>query len=119
MKKRELKISDIVERCHLKVIAGRNLLNRPIKGGYASDLLSDVMANARANDIWVTLQGHPNIVAVAKLKDLAGIIIVNGRKPDKDTIAKADAESVAILTSGQAAFELIGVLYEAGISGTR
>ena len=117
MIKKRTTISDIIDKCNLKAVTCPELTDREIKGGYASDLLSDVMANTKAGDIWVTLQIHPNIVAVAKLKELSGIIIVNNRIPEKDTLSKAKKENIIILTSDLPAFELIGKLYDAGISG--
>jgi len=92
MEKSKIKLSDIVKSYDLKVECSKNSLDREIKGGYASDLLSDVMAHSKKGDIWITLQGHPNIVAVAMLKELTGIIIVNGREPEQETIKKAEAE---------------------------
>jgi len=97
--------------------AGQNLY-RNVVGGYASDLLSDVMAHAEKNDLWVTLQVHQNIVAVALLKELAGIVIVNGREPEQQTLAKADQEGVPILVTELPAFEIVGRLYQLGLRGT-
>ena len=119
MKKNKFKISDVTETCNLQIVCGEEYLQSEIQGGYASDLLSDVMANSKKGDIWITLQGHPNIVAVAKLKELAGIIMVNGRRPDEETIKKAEVEKVTILTCDLPTFELVGKLYELGISGSR
>jgi predicted transcriptional regulator len=84
-----------------------------------SDLLSDVMANAKAGDLWVTLQTHQNIVAVASLKEIAGIIIIGGREPEKATLAKAEEEKIPILLTNLPAFEVVGRLYQMGISGQR
>ncbi len=74
-------------------------ISPPLKpaGGYASDLLSCVMAGARKNAIWVTLQSHVNIVAVAALLELAAVIITEGVAPDADTLAKAQEEGVVLL----------------------
>ncbi|KPJ72573.1 hypothetical protein AMJ52_05870 [candidate division TA06 bacterium DG_78] len=118
MKKRKHKLAEIVKIFNLEVISGKEFLKREVSGGYISDLLSDVMANSQKDNIWVTLQGHPNIVAVAKLKELAGIIIINRRKPDGETVKKAHEEGIPIMTSDLPAFELVGKLYESGISGT-
>jgi len=110
-----LKLKDIVDSISLSVITGKGYLNREITGGYASDLLSDVLANAKPGNIWITLQTHQNIVAVALMKELSAIILVNNRKPGDDTLKKADEESVVILTSPLSSFELIGRLYQLGI----
>jgi predicted transcriptional regulator len=119
MGQRKNKLSNIVNALNIKVECGENLLENEVEGGYVSDLLSDVMAHSKKGDIWITLQGHPNIVAVAKLKELAGIIIVNKRNPEEETIKKAKDEKIPIMTSNLTAFELVGKLYELGISGMR
>lgn len=113
-----LKLSDLVEKLRLEVKTGAHRLDVEVTRGYASDLMSDVMANANEGDLWVTLQTHQNIVAVAVMKALAGIILVNSRKPEEETIRKAEAEGVPIMTSSLPAFELVGRLFELGVSGS-
>ena len=88
-----------------------------VHGGYASDLLSDVMAHAQDGDAWVTIQKHVNIVAVAQLKNLAVVVIVNGREPDAETRARALEHGVAIVVTPLAAFDTAGRLYELGLRG--
>jgi predicted transcriptional regulator len=77
--------------------------------------LSNVIAYSKKGDVWLTIQVHSNIVAVAVLKELAAIIIVQGREPADDTIQKAKEESIPILISKLSTFELVGKLYELGI----
>jgi len=111
-------VFDIVKSFGLETRAGKDHLHQEVTGGYASDLLSDVIAHSRKGNIWVTLQTHPNIVAVASMKELAGIILTAGRAPDSDTLRKAEEEGIPILISPLFAFELVGKLYQMGISGT-
>jgi hypothetical protein len=113
-----LKLTDLVEKLQLEIRTGANRLDVAVNRGYASDLMSDVMANAAEGDLWVTLQTHQNIVAVAVMKALAGIILVNGREPEEETVRKAEAEEVPILISRMPAFELVGRLFEMGLSGS-
>ena len=114
-----MNLSEIVQRLQLEVIAGDGSLLCEVNGGYASDLLSDVIANAQERDLWVTLQTHQNIIAVASMKELAGIVLVNAREPEVDTLEKAKEENVPLLVSPLPAFELIGRLYKLGVSGMR
>lgn len=109
----------LIKEFGLKVMAGAAHLDRDVKGGYASDLLSDVLAHGGEGSIWVTLHIHHNIVAVASHKGLAGIILVQGRQPDQDTIAKAEKEEIPVMVSDLPAFELVGRLYKAGIRGAQ
>ncbi|HSW10182.1 MAG TPA: serine kinase [Bacillota bacterium] len=91
---------------------------REVRWGYCSDLLSDVMAHAQSGDVWITLQTHQNIVAVAMMTDVAGVIFPRGLPPDADTLEKATAEAVPLLSSERTAFELAGRLY-ALVAGER
>jgi hypothetical protein len=83
--------------------------------GYASDLLSCVMSGAARQSIWVTLQAHGNIVAVASLLDLSAIIITEDAQPEPATIAKANEEGVILLSTGKPSFYTSGILWELGI----
>ena len=112
-----MELNKIVESLGLDVKAGSEGLHREVEGGYVSDLLSDVIANSRKGDLWFTLQVHKNIVAVATLKELAGIVIIGGKTPAEDTIKKAEEEGIVLLTSSLQAFELAGQLYELGVHG--
>ncbi len=114
-----MKLRELVKKFDLEVKCAANRLDRKVEGGYVSDLLSDVIANGKAGDLWVTLQIHQNIVAVASLNNLAVIVIVNGRQPEEETIKKAEEEGIPIMVSKMSAFELVGRLHSAGISGMR
>src|SRR5512133_1719632 len=105
-------IEELIKELKLQVFAGTGKLRGPIKGAYASDLLSDVMGRAKEGEIWITMQTHKNIIAVASLKDLAGIIIVNGGKPDEATLAAATAEGVVVTGTIESSFTICGKLYK-------
>jgi len=83
--------------------------------GYASDLLSCVMAGARGHGIWVTLQSHINIVAVAALLELSAVIITEGAIPDQATIDKANQENITLLSSNAPTFAVAGKLWQLGM----
>ena len=107
-----MKLHQIVEELGLEVKSKVSNLDKEVSGGYASDLLSDVIANAKKENIWITLQIHQNIVGVATLKELTGIIIVNGREPEKETLKKAEEENIPIMATELPAFEIVGKLYK-------
>lgn len=86
-----------------------------IRSGYASDLLSCVMAGARHHGVWVTLQSHSNIVAVAALLELGAVIITEGARPDQDTIDKANEEGVNLFLTDKPTFWVVGKLWELGV----
>jgi len=83
--------------------------------GYTSDLLSCVMAGAKPNSLWVTLQAHVNIVAVAALLEMCAVIITENAQPDPSTVAKANNQSIILLTTPRFSFEIVGELWEMGL----
>lgn len=114
---KKLSLMDIKTSFNLQAACGEEFLDREVLGGYVSDLLSDVMAYAKKGDVWVTRQVHPNIVAVAVIRMMPAIIIVNNFKPEEETVKKAITKKLPILTTELPAFELVGRLYELGIHG--
>jgi hypothetical protein len=110
-------LHDIVDKLDLEVKSGETKLGAEVHRGYVSDLISDVIANTKAGDLWITLQVHINIVAVASMKELSGIILINGRQPEEATLNKAISENVPLLVSALPAFELVGRLYALGVAG--
>src|SRR4030042_1194324 len=110
-----MRLNELIDKLDLSVRTGKRNLDREVTGGYASDLLSDVLAHSREGNLWITLQLHQNIVAVAGMKDRAGIVLVNGREPEQETVEKAEEEGVVIMMSEMPTFELVGKLYELGV----
>jgi hypothetical protein len=106
-----MKIEKIVHTLGLEVKCGKDYLNKDVTGGYTGDLLSDVMGNSKEGYIWITRQVHQNIVAVASLKEHAGIILINSCQPTQDTLEKAEAEKIPIMVSDLPAFEISGKIY--------
>ncbi len=108
-----MQLREIMERLGLELVTKDvDIQGREVVWAYTSDLLSDVMANAQTGDLWCTIQRHLNIVAVAKLKELGGIVLANGIIPSEDVVAKAAQEDVPIFVSRFSLFELSGRLYE-------
>ena len=66
-----MKLNELIDKLDLRVLSPAEDMEREVRGGYTSDLLSDVMGNAEADTVWITLQVHRNVVAVAALKEVA------------------------------------------------
>lgn len=106
-----MKVKDIIPILDLKVFGGSQGLDHEITGGYTSDLLSDVMGHAENGKIWITLQTHKNVIAIASLKDLAAVILIKGLEPDADMLAQAEEEGIPVLGINDQAFETTGKLF--------
>ena len=106
-----MKVQELVDKLGLKVLSGANGLDREIDGCYISDLLSDVMGNAMEGNIWITLQTHKNVMAVASLKEMACIILVKNLVPNDETIEQSNEEDLPILQTSLPTFEIAGQVY--------
>jgi hypothetical protein len=111
-----MNLQEMIDRLELVVLAGPADCSAIVPtSGYTSDLLSCVMAGAQNGAIWVTLQAHLNIVAVAALLELSAIIITENAAPDAATIEKANAEGIILLGTAQQSFAVAGKLWEMGL----
>jgi hypothetical protein len=85
--------------------------------GYASDLLSDVLAHAPAGGLLVTLQVHLNVIAVASHADLRAVVFASGRRPEDEIVARAAEEGITLYVTADDTFQVAGRLYELGVRG--
>ncbi len=112
-----MRLNEIKDKLNLKVLSGNKHLESNVTRGYVSDLMSDVIAHGREGDIWITYQTHVNVVAIAMMKNIAGIILIQDRELIPAAAAKAEQESLPVFSSSESAFEVAGRLYQLGIPG--
>ncbi len=110
-----LTVAQVVERLGLEVCAARKTLAAEVTGAVVSDLLSYVMAHGKHGYVWVTIQTHANIVAVAALGGLAAIVLADGGEPGEDTAARAEEEGIPLLRAADPSYAVAGKLWEVGV----
>ncbi|HNX67033.1 MAG TPA: serine kinase [Bacteroidales bacterium] len=106
-----MKVIDLVNELGLQVFSGKEGLNNEVTGGYTSDLLSDVMGHAETGSIWITIQTHKNVMAIASLKDLPAVVITSGEQPGEETVAESNAENIPVLGTPMRSFEVSGKIF--------
>ena len=109
-------LQDVIDQLSLSVLTQPgDFTGITPTSGYTSDLLSCVMAGAKKGAVWVTLQAHLNIVAVAALLEMSAVIITEGAQPEAATINKANEEGITLLATDKQSFEVAGRLWELGL----
>ncbi len=112
----KMKVKEVVEQLSLTLLTWTpEGLEQEVSGGYVSDLLSNVMGQAKGGNLWVTMQGHVNIVAVASLAGVSAVIVAGGAAVDEKAMEKARENNIVLLTSPRGAFEIVGQMYQLGI----
>lgn len=115
-----MRLQELVQALNLKELTAPQA-DEPdgeITRGYASDLLSDVLAHAPAGGVLVTLQIHLNVIAVAAHAGLRAVIFSCGRVPDGDVIERATEEGLHLYGSPDDTFEIVGRLHGLGLHGS-
>jgi hypothetical protein len=111
-----MNLQQIIDQLNLTILTeSKDFAGITPTGGYSSDLLSCVMAGAKKGNIWITLQAHLNIVAIAALNEVSAIIITEDAQPDAASIAKANEQGVILLSTPQPTYEINGKLWQLGI----
>lgn len=115
----EIKIMNIRELINIidgTLITQSANLNRPIKGGFGADLMSDVLASIQPEAVLVTGLCNPQVVRTAQMSDVAAIVLVRGKQPPVETISLADQECLPLISTPYGMFEVCGRLHQAGLT---
>lgn len=104
-----MKVKDLKEKLGLTLLCEGDM-EKECEGCYSGDLLSWVMSRAKENDIWLTVMGNVNAVAVAVLTDCACIVLTENSALDEEAKQRADMQGVTILRSEKNAYELSGLI---------
>lgn len=100
-----MKVKELTEKLGLSVLTQGDL-EKECTGCYSGDLLSWVMSRAKENDVWLTVMGNVNAVAVAVLTDCACIVLTENSALDDDAKKRAEMQGITILRSDKNAYEL-------------
>lgn len=111
-----ISLTQIIDKLELIVLTGNQDFDHVFPtSGYVSDLLSCVMAGAKKHSVWITLQAHANVVAVAALLELDAVIISEGAQIDPASIEKAREEGIVLLSTTLPTYQIAGRLFEMGL----
>ncbi len=105
-----MKLSQIIDKCALQKVVFCS--DEEIKTGYCGDLMSDVIAHASNDSVWITIQAHKNSIAVALIKDIRAIIFTNNVEVNQELREKAREENINLLRTEKNSFQICGLLYQ-------
>lgn len=106
-------VAELMEKLKLKPL--NELHDKSVEGVYISDMVSDVMAGAKAGALWVTTQTHKNVVAAANLVDIAAVVVTRGKPVPDETLEMATRAELTIFSTDLETYDLVGKLHDAGV----
>lgn len=98
-------VSEMAKECGWTLLAGKNGADREVEGCYAGDLLSWVMGRAGEGDLWLTVMGNVNAVAVATLADVSGIVLTESAALDAEAAQRAEQRGIAVYRTERNTYE--------------
>lgn len=100
-----MQINELAEKFGWKQLTDCDGADREAMGCYCGDLLSWVMGRAKMDDVWLTVMGNINAIAVATLADVSAIVLVENATLDEDARMRANQRNVAVYATEQPAYE--------------
>ena len=110
-------LNEVKKILNADVIVGEEHLDLEVKTAFGADLMSDVLAFAKAGSLLLTGLTNSQVIRTANILDIAAIILVRGKKPSTETINLAKELKIPLLTTKYILFETAGRLYAKGIVG--
>jgi len=112
-----LKLSEVVEILDADVIVGEDNLDMEVKTAFGADLMSDVLAFAKAGSLLLTGLTNVQVIRTVDILDIAAIVLVRGKRPSEETINMARELKIPVLSTKYILFETAGRLYARGMVG--
>ncbi|HHX48845.1 MAG TPA: hypothetical protein GX709_00390 [Clostridiales bacterium] len=107
-----MKIVDVAKLLNAEIVAGDATKEKEVTCIFASDLMSDVLAFARDEDVLISGLSNPQLVRTAALLDMHCIILVRGKAATDDIISLCDKKGIACLTTKLGMYEACGLLFQ-------
>ncbi len=110
-----MKIIDLIQEIDGELLNKDANLDKDAKGGFAADLMSDVLASIQPESILVTGLSNPQVVRTAVMADISAIVLVRGKKPPQETVDLAKEEHIPLISTSLGMYQVCGKLFHAGL----
>jgi len=112
-----MKINEIASILNAEIVTNFSDENTDIQYGFASDLMSDVLAYATDDSLLITGLNNPQVIRTAEMMDMSTVLFVRGKKPGKEIIDLAMENKLTIIATEYTMFKTCGLLVINGMKG--
>ena len=110
-----MNLQDLSSLVNGTLLSNNASVTREVKGAFAADLMSDVLASIQPEAVLVTGLCNPQVIRTSQMADVAAIILVRGKKPQPETLALAKEEGIPFIFTPHGMYEVCGLLHRAGL----
>ncbi len=100
-----MNVRNFVDTLQVEIVNQGDSFDEEISGCYIGDLLSWVMANAQEGNVWITIMSNVNVAAVAKLTEVACVLMCENVTPDGECLQRSKEQGITILKTPLSAYE--------------
>lgn len=105
-------IQELADACGWKLLAGAEGQDNEVNGCYVGDLLSWVMARAQSGNVWLTVMGNINAIAVATLTDVSAIVLAESAALDSEAAQRAEMQGIPVYGCTENLYDAAVRVYE-------
>ncbi len=110
-----MKIEEIVKLVNGELLTPYHSNQKDIKCAFAADLISDILMCTKEPTLLLTGLTNPQIIRLADMIDLEGIIFVRGKRPPQIIIDMAKERGLPLIVTPFTMFKTSGILFNHGI----
>ncbi|MCX7833876.1 MAG: DRTGG domain-containing protein [Ignavibacteria bacterium] len=115
MRRGNMQLKEIKEILNCTNHTDDGLLEKEISYCYATDMMSDVLKSCKTGSLLITGLVNQQVIQVAEIMDLSGIIFVSGKKPSEEMLKGIESKNIPLLSTDLHMFEACGILYSKGL----
>ena len=113
-----MKLNEIKEILAAEVVCGDELLDREVTSAFACDMMSDVLAFAKADSVLLTGLVNPQTIRTALMLDMHAVVFVRSKRLTEEVVALAKESGIVVLSTDCRMFDTCGMLYAKGLKGS-
>ncbi len=110
-----MKLSKVVELLDAIVVCGEAHLERDVRFGFASDLMSDVLTLNTDNMLLVTGMSNMQTIRTAEMADIEQILVVRNKSITTEMKEVAKENDIVLLSCSRSMFRAVSTLSQAGL----
>lgn len=110
-----MKLSQVVELLDAIVVCGEAHLERDVRFGFASDLMSDVLTLSTDNMLLITGMSNMQTIRTAEMADIEQILVVRNKSITEEMKEVARENDIVLMSCSRSMFRTVAALSQAGL----
>lgn len=111
-------IRELAALLDARVLCGEEKLDQEVNSGFASDLMSDVLAFVNDRTVLITGLTNVHVMRTCEMLDIHCVVFARGKVPSEEVLEEAMDLDMVVLATQYTCYNTCGRMYAAGIGGT-